>query len=75
MRDGAINPGSAGHPDLCAKPCLHAVAGRCMNTEGCRLCWVRVGVRVWVRLGGGGARLWGRSVWLGQAVGKNGPEV
>lgn len=34
----ASNPGSLGHPQLCAKPCLHAVAGRCVNGDGCDFC-------------------------------------
>lgn len=37
-RHGAANPGSMGHPDVCAKPCLHAAAGRCANGADCEFC-------------------------------------
>lgn len=34
----AINSGTVGHPELCAKPCLHAAAGRCANGDACEFC-------------------------------------
>jgi hypothetical protein len=32
------NPGSAGHPEFCSRPCLYARAGRCSNGESCLFC-------------------------------------
>eukprot|EP00441_Pelagodinium_beii_P032853 CAMPEP_0197632348 /NCGR_PEP_ID=MMETSP1338-20131121/9144_1 /TAXON_ID=43686 ORGANISM="Pelagodinium beii, Strain RCC1491" /NCGR_SAMPLE_ID=MMETSP1338 /ASSEMBLY_ACC=CAM_ASM_000754 /LENGTH=487 /DNA_ID=CAMNT_0043203911 /DNA_START=72 /DNA_END=1535 /DNA_ORIENTATION=- len=32
------NPGSAGHPELCKRPCLYFVAGQCANGTACGFC-------------------------------------
>lgn len=32
------NPGSAGHPELCKRPCLYFVAGQCSNGAACSFC-------------------------------------
>jgi len=32
------NPGSAGHPELCPRPCLYFSAGECVNGATCEFC-------------------------------------
>eukprot|EP00746_Dinoflagellata_sp_MGD_P125959 gnl/MRDRNA2_/MRDRNA2_60882_c0_seq1.p1 gnl/MRDRNA2_/MRDRNA2_60882_c0~~gnl/MRDRNA2_/MRDRNA2_60882_c0_seq1.p1 ORF type:complete len:814 (-),score=151.46 gnl/MRDRNA2_/MRDRNA2_60882_c0_seq1:303-2744(-) len=32
------SPGSHGHPELCAKPCLHYWKGECFNGAACKFC-------------------------------------
>ena len=33
-----LNPGSAGHPELCRRPCLHFAAGYCGHGSTCNFC-------------------------------------
>ena len=32
------NPGSAGHPELCRRPCIYFALGQCMNLADCNFC-------------------------------------
>lgn len=38
MRGSMLNQGSVGHPELCSRPCLFFVDGRCENGVGCGFC-------------------------------------
>lgn len=33
-----INPGSIGHPELCPRPCLYHMSGKCSNGQRCDFC-------------------------------------
>eukprot|EP00933_Yihiella_yeosuensis_P076645 TRINITY_DN8650_c0_g1_i6.p1 TRINITY_DN8650_c0_g1~~TRINITY_DN8650_c0_g1_i6.p1 ORF type:complete len:292 (-),score=47.66 TRINITY_DN8650_c0_g1_i6:94-969(-) len=34
----ACNPGSAGHPELCRRPCMFAATGNCKSGANCKCC-------------------------------------
>jgi len=37
-RTQPCNPGSAGHPELCRRPCIYFAMGQCNNSDDCSFC-------------------------------------
>ena len=37
-KSSKCNPGSAGHPELCRRPCIYYALGQCINLTDCNFC-------------------------------------